>query len=480
MARGRVRTRTPRFVGLFVLSLAAGCGRIGLELTAEDADGGDAGGTDVIDGDGGTTPLSDEGGTTTVSQEGGTDAASDHSAIDGAIADAEVRAGVCGEADAAGYQPIASCGVGYCRSTNAPSRCAGGVEIACQPGAPRSSSDATCDGIDDNCNGATDENYVVQQCGVGACRSSSVPSSCTAGVETLCKPSAPLSSDDATANGIDDDCDGQIDEDVCVPRTDSYTFRPAVYAFAPPAGCTRATVTLWGGAGATGSDDGGAWGAGVTGGAGGAGGFAQTVLTISASSMIQLYVGQGGRGCAAGTTSNASYKGGAGGASNGQAGSPGADGSVTGGAGGNGNGSGGKGGNGSFGGGGGAAGSKLYTSSGAGGDGGGATVLLLNGARTVVAGGGAGGGGAGSSVIASGVSGVSGGTGCSGAGASASAEGGAGGGGGICQGASTQTGSGRTPHDASGNLPGGAALGGATSASCGVGGDGYALVTYAP
>lgn len=160
----------------------------------------------------------------------------------------------------------------------------------------------------------------------GYCQVHNTPSTCTSGMEMACKPSAPLSSSDATADGVDDDCDGQTDEDACVPRIDTYSFRSAVYAFSPPTGCTKATVKLWGGAGATGSDDGGVWGVGVTGGAGGAGGCAQSVLTVDATSMIQLYVGQGGQGCAAGTTSNASYKGGAGGASNGQAGSPGADG----------------------------------------------------------------------------------------------------------------------------------------------------------
>ena len=458
-------TPARRLIGLFVLSLGTNCGRVGVELMPDYRDASADGGME--DAGGG---IEDAG----ASME---DASGD-SALATARADADTGPLACGDAADAGSPPSTSCGVGYCRSTSRPSQCVAGVEVACQPGTPRSSTDTTCDGIDDDCSGVADEDFTSNKaCGVGYCQAHNTPSTCAAGVESACRPSAPLSASDATADGIDDDCDGQIDEDVCVSRTDTYSFRPAGYSFSAPGGCTKATVKLWGGAGATGSDDGGAWGAGVTGGAGGAGGFAQSVLTLGARSVIDLYVGQGGRGCAAGTTSNASYKGGAGGASNGQAGSPGADGSVTGGAGGSG---GGKGGSGSFGGGGGASGSKLYTSSGAGGDGGGATVLLLDSARIVVAGGGAGGGGAGSTVIASGVSGVAGGTGCSGVGASSGSEGGGGGGGGVCQGTTTQTGAGRTPYDASGDLASGAALGGATSASCGAGGDGYATVTYSP
>ena len=39
-------------------------------------------------------------------------------------------------------------------------------------------SDATCDGIDDNCSGEPDEQYaVISECGTGVCRDNSTPSS---------------------------------------------------------------------------------------------------------------------------------------------------------------------------------------------------------------------------------------------------------------------------------------------------------------
>jgi hypothetical protein len=444
----------------------------------------------------------------------------------------------CSGLNDASYQPVTDCGVGYCRATNTPSSCVNGVETACQPGAPLSETDTTCDGVDDDCSGTADEDYVVvPQCGLGVCAASSVASSCSAGVETLCQPgsplsatdttcdavdddcsgaadedyvidatcgvgycqlqntpsscvsgveslcqaAAPLSSDDATADGIDDDCDGQIDENACAARTETFGYSATAYTLSPGA-CTQITVTLWGGGGASGSNDGGNW-LNVTGGNGGAGGYAKSTLTVNASSSIQLYVGQGGQGCGAspGNNASASYRGGGGGVNASSAGARGEDGSVNGGTGANAS-SGGDGGRGSFGGGGGGAGSSGFSSYGKGGAGGAASALVVDGTLTMLSGGGAGGGGAGTNLIVrNGVSGGNAGAGCSGNGATGSgAEGGGGGGGGVCQGATTQAGSGATPYDPNSELPSGLARGGPNSSDCGRGGDGHAIVTYAP
>ena len=70
--------------------------------------------------------------------------------------------------------------------------------------------------------------------------------------------------------------------------------------------------------------------------------------------------------------------------------------------------------------------------------------------------------------------------GCGVAGTNSGSEGGGGGGGGICQGTTTNAGSGRTPYKGTAALPSADALGGATTTSCAVAGDGYAIVTYAP
>jgi hypothetical protein len=448
---------------------AVGCGRVGVHLLPlavashppdsgtlysgmHDADVGDAG--PIND-----AASSDAGGTT------GADACVASSA-DGAAACS------CNEGS---YVPDAACGVGYCRSTNTASSCVAGVEIACQAGSPRSASDATCDGVDDNCNGVSDEDYAVAHCGVGYCRSTSVASRCDAGIETLCTPGAPLSSDDATPDGVDDDCDGQTDEDACIPRTDIY--RAGSFSLSPPANCTTLTVKLWGGGGASGDAQAGYW-LNVTGGNGGAGGYASSVITVTASSLLQLYVGGGGKGCGMpGAGGISAHDGGTGGTGTAQAGTRGADGSRTGGSGGNSS-SGGDGGRGSLGGGGGGAGTDPGFAPHGGGGGGGAATALIVGSTSVIAGGGGGGGGAGSDLTTAGHSGGHAGAGCSGNGLVATTQGGGGGGGGICQGATTQMGSGRMPYDASSELSSTAALGGSSARDCDPGGDGYAIVSF--
>ena len=113
------------------------------------------------------------------------------------------------------YVPVGTnCGVGACARTGTTSCVLGVVQDSCVPGTS-AISDATCDGADDDCSGQSDEDYVIiPACGVGYCRATSTPSACNAGVETPCVPGQPLSADDRTCDGIDDNCNGFIDEDV--------------------------------------------------------------------------------------------------------------------------------------------------------------------------------------------------------------------------------------------------------------------------
>jgi hypothetical protein len=106
-----------------------------------------------------------------------------------------------------------SCGVGACHSTGTSSCVNGGVVDSCHAGAP-APSDATCDGIDDNCNGTADEGFVGQptNCGVGACHSTGTTSCFNGGVVDSCHAGTAAPSD-ATCNGIDDNCNGVADED---------------------------------------------------------------------------------------------------------------------------------------------------------------------------------------------------------------------------------------------------------------------------
>ena len=95
-----------------------------------------------------------------------------------------------------------SCGVGACARTI--DTCVGGVSLTCTPGPP---SAEVCDGRDNDCNGQADEGLANLVCGIGACVRS-VPS-CVAGAAQTCTPGLATIE---TCNGLDDDCDGTTDE----------------------------------------------------------------------------------------------------------------------------------------------------------------------------------------------------------------------------------------------------------------------------
>jgi hypothetical protein len=66
-----------------------------------------------------------------------------------------------------------------------------------------------CNGVDDDCDGAVDEGLDVLRCGVGAC-AREVPS-CAAGQPQRCEAGAPRAE---ACNGVDDDCDGAVDDEL--------------------------------------------------------------------------------------------------------------------------------------------------------------------------------------------------------------------------------------------------------------------------
>jgi hypothetical protein len=107
-----------------------------------------------------------------------------------------------------GYVSVATaCGVGGCARTGLTSCVGGTVQDSCTPGTAQTE---ICNGIDDNCNGQTDEGYVsvITNCGVGACARTGATACVAGAVENSCTPGAPQTE---VCNGIDDDCDGTID-----------------------------------------------------------------------------------------------------------------------------------------------------------------------------------------------------------------------------------------------------------------------------
>ncbi len=105
------------------------------------------------------------------------------------------------------------CGVGACSASGATSCVAGAVQDSCSPGTP-AQGDATCNGLDEDCDGDADEDYLAQSssCGSGACAATGVVSCVGGAVQDSCIPGAPAAHD-AICNGVDDDCDGSTDED---------------------------------------------------------------------------------------------------------------------------------------------------------------------------------------------------------------------------------------------------------------------------
>ena len=127
--------------------------------------------------------------------------------------------------------------------------CAAG-QLACEVGAwkcigGQAPGTEVCNGVDDNCNGQTDESSVPPlgaTCGsaVGACHTGTT--SCVAGVVTCGGATTPSTE---TCNGVDDDCNGQVDDGAlagvgvsCRP-----TYDTAAYPGSRVAGECRSGVT---------------------------------------------------------------------------------------------------------------------------------------------------------------------------------------------------------------------------------------------
>lgn len=103
--------------------------------------------------------------------------------------------------------PAGTDGVGACRAGT--ETCAAGTWSGCSgevvPGGE------ACNAGDDDCDGSSDESLGTFSCGVGAC--AATVSACAAGSTGVCTPGAPLAMRDTTCDGVDDDCDGAVDDE---------------------------------------------------------------------------------------------------------------------------------------------------------------------------------------------------------------------------------------------------------------------------
>ena len=96
---------------------------------------------------------------------------------------------------------------------------AGVAQSRCEEGAvdtayrSATESDAICNGVDDDCDGLVDEDFreFLTSCGVGAC-TREVPTRCEDGLLVSNCMAAEPNDSDGTCDNIDDDCDGRVDE----------------------------------------------------------------------------------------------------------------------------------------------------------------------------------------------------------------------------------------------------------------------------
>src|SRR6185503_9425874 len=92
--------------------------------------------------------------------------------------------------------------------------CIAGGPQGCEPGEP---GPEACNGVDDDCDGLTDEDLGETTCGVGGCQRT--VRLCLGGSSQECVPGEPVS--EICGNGIDEDCNG-ADETCALTQASIY------------------------------------------------------------------------------------------------------------------------------------------------------------------------------------------------------------------------------------------------------------------
>ncbi len=114
------------------------------------------------------------------------------------------------------FVPASTCGLGVCEVDEV---CNGVAGVDCTPGPLDEASDVTCDGLDGDCDGPVDEEFVssATSCGVGQCAGNSGLLECIDGTPTDdCDPLAGAGTegpggDASCSDGADNDCNGLSD-----------------------------------------------------------------------------------------------------------------------------------------------------------------------------------------------------------------------------------------------------------------------------